>query len=316
MPTLQSKPFSSSDDIRAFPNGHAEVLTIDEATIGRVTYEPGWRWSTDLAPIMATPTCRLHHFGFAISGAMHIAMDSGEAIDIPAGSAFEIPPGHDAWVNGDEPWVAVVWTSLRTYALAPDSPGERVLATVLFTDIVNSTATLERLGDTAWREVLAEHNGRLRDQLNVYRGREIETTGDGVLAVFDSATRAVQAGLAMSRSARDMGLAIRVGIHTGEVAFVGRNVRGVAVHAAARVMSLAGPDEVLVSATTGDLLEGSGVRLDDLGTHQLKGLSGARRVFRVVEPRDASLDRMSLVPKVARSIETTATVALTSQLRA
>jgi class 3 adenylate cyclase len=174
-----------------------------------------------------------------------------------------------------------VWTSLRTYALAPDGPGQRVLATVVFTDIVDSTATLERVGDKAWRDMLINHNMRLRDELNVYRGREIATTGDGILAVFDSATRAVQAATAMSRSARDMGLPIRVGIHTGEVEFVGSDIRGVAVHAAARVMSLAGPDEVLVSATTSDLLEGSGTLLDDLGAHELKGLSGARHVFRV-----------------------------------
>jgi len=301
MPSLQAKPFAASDDLRPFPNGRAEVVTIDEASVGRVTYEPGWRWSTDLAPIMGTPTCQLHHFGFAVSGSMHILMDSGEALDIPAGSVFEIPPGHDAWVEGDQPWVAVVWTSIRTYALAPDGPGERVLATVLFTDIVNSTSTLERVGDTTWRDMLGAHNDRLRDELNVYRGREIATTGDGILAVFDSATRAVQAALAMSRSARDMGLAIRIGIHTGEIVFAGANIRGVAVHAAARVMALAGPDEVLVSSTTSDLLEGSDVRLDDLGAYDLKGLSGPRRVFRVMIPEPNSFDLGGPVPKSMRS---------------
>jgi class 3 adenylate cyclase len=289
MPSLQYKTLASSDDVRAFPNGRAEVVRIDEATIGRVTYEPGWRWSKDLAPIMGTPNCRLHHFGFAISGLMHIVMEDGGALDIPSGSAFEIPPGHDAWVIGDEPWVAVVWTSIRTYALAPDGPGERVLATVLFTDIVDSTVTLERIGDAAWRELLLDHNLRLRDSLNVFRGREVTTTGDGFLAVFDSATRAVQAAAAMSRSAHDLGLPIRIGVHTGEVEFVGGDARGVAVHAAARVMALAGPNEVLVSSTTSDLLEGSGVPLEDLGAHELRGLSGRRQVFRVVAAR-ADLD--------------------------
>jgi class 3 adenylate cyclase len=295
MPTLQSRPFAASDDRRVFPNGQAEVVTIDEAAVGRVTYEPGWRWSTDLAPIMGTRNCRLHHFGFAVSGSMHIVMESGETLDIAAGSVFEIPPGHDAWVEGDQPWVAVVWTSIRTYALAPDGPAERVLATVLFTDIVDSTSTLARVGDATWREMLGRHNDRIRDELNVYRGREIATTGDGILAVFDSATRAVQAAIAMSRSARDMGLTIRAGVHTGEVTFVGTNVRGVAVHAAARVMSLAGPDEVLVSSTTSDLLEGSGVRLDDLGAHDLKGLAGPRHVFRVAgQSRTDDLKTLSM----------------------
>ena len=177
--------------------------------------------------------------------------------------------------------MTVEWTSARIVGIAPEGPGERTLATVLFTDIVDSTATLERLGDAAWRDLLLRHNARLRDDLNTYRGREVTTTGDGFLAVFDGATRAVRCGVAMTRAARDMGLPIRVGVHTGEVEFVGGDVRGVAVHAAARVMSLAGPDEVFVSATTSDLLEGSGVRLEDAGSHELKGLTGRRQLFRV-----------------------------------
>ena len=107
------------------------------------------------------------------------------------------------------------------------------------------------------------------------------TTGDGFLAVFDGATRAVRCGVAMARSAREIGLPIRVGIHTGEVEPVGRDIRGVAVHAAARVMSLAGPDEVIVSSTTKDLLEGSGIVLEDAGSHELKGLDGARQIYRI-----------------------------------
>ena len=225
--------------------------------------------------------CQVHHFGFCVSGLLRVETDAGDTIDIPPDSVYDIPPGHDAWVVGDEPWVTVEWTSARIVGIAPDGPGERTLATVLFTDIVDSTATLERLGDAAWRELLHRHNARLRDALNTYRGREVTTTGDGFLAVFDGPTRAVRCGVVMARSARDMGLPIRVGVHTGEVEFVGGNVRGVAVHTAARVMSLAGPDEVYVSATTSDLLEGSGVKLEDAGAHELKGLTGLRQVFRV-----------------------------------
>jgi class 3 adenylate cyclase len=185
-------------------------------------------------------------------------------------------------VVGDEPWETVEWTSARIVGVAPDGPGERVLATVLFTDIVDSTATLQRLGDSAWRSTLREHDARLRGELNVFRGREVATTGDGFLAVFDGATRAVRCGAAMAHSVQAIGLQIRVGLHTGEVEFAGSNVRGVAVHAAARVMSLAGPGEVLVSSTTSDLLEGSGIRLEDAGAHELKGLSGLRQVYRLV----------------------------------
>jgi class 3 adenylate cyclase len=195
---------------------------------------------------------------------------------------YEIPPGHDAWVVGDDPWVTVEWTSARVFGLVPEGAGEGVLVTVLFTDIVDSTATLQRIGDTAWRDLLAIHNTRLRDQLNVFRGREVKTTGDGFLAVFDSPARAVRCGAAMALSARQMDLPIRVGVHTGEVELVGSDARGFAVHAAARIMALGGPDEVLVSATTFDLLEGSGLKLEEAGTHEMKGLPGARNVFRLV----------------------------------
>ncbi len=284
MPRLRYRSFASPDEVRPLPRGRAAVVRLDEATVGRSEFEPGWRWSTDLAPIMGTRTCQVHHLGHAVSGTLHVVMDDGEALDIPPDSIYEIPPGHDAWVVGGEPWVTVEWTSARIVGIGPEGPGERVLATVLFTDIVDSTAMLDRMGDRAWQDRLRLHNARLRADLNAFRGREVKTTGDGFLAVFDGATKAVRCAGAMTRSAHDLGLAIRVGIHTGEVEFVGDDVRGVAVHAAARVMSLAGPDEVFVTSTTSDLLAGSGVVLEEAGTHELKGLSGRRQVFRLVMP--------------------------------
>jgi class 3 adenylate cyclase len=217
---------------------------------------------------------------------VRVVMDNGEALDIPPASVYEIPPGHDAWVVGNEPWLILEWTSARAFGLVPESAGEGVVVTVLFTDIVDSTATLQRMGDTAWRDLLLIHNTRLRDQLNTFRGREVKTTGDGFLAIFDSATRAVRCGAAMARSASTMGLPIRVGVHTGEVELVGNDARGLAVHAAARVMSLGGPDEVLVSSTTYDLLEGSGLNLEEAGTHEMKGLPGTRKVFRLIQGQD------------------------------
>jgi class 3 adenylate cyclase len=284
MPRLRYKSFASPDEVRPIPNGRAAIVTLDEVTVGRSEFNPGWRWSTDLAPIMGTKSCQLHHLGHAVSGLMHVRMDGGEELDIPPDSIYEIPPGHDAWVLGTEPWVTVEWTSARIVAIGPQGPGERVLATVLFTDIVDSTAILQRMGDQPWQELLRLHNARLRNDLNSFRGREVKTTGDGFLAVFDGATKAVRCAGAMTRSAHDLGLAIRVGIHTGEVEFVGDDVRGVAVHAAARVMALAGPDEVFVTSTTSDLLDGSDVVLEEAGTYELKGLSGRRLVFRLVTP--------------------------------
>jgi class 3 adenylate cyclase len=284
MPRLQSRPFTTPDEVRTFPYGAADVLKLDEAVIGRAVYEPGWRWTTSMPPIAGTPTCQLHHLGYSISGLMHVVTDDGDELDILPDSVYEIPSGHDAWVVGDEPWVTLEWTSAREFGVSRDGPGERILATVLFTDIVDSTAILQRMGDGAWREMLATHNRLLREDLNQFRGREITTTGDGFLAIFDGATRAVRCGVAMTRSAQRAGLAIRVGLHTGEVEMEGPNARGVAVHAASRVMSFAGSGEVLVSWTTKDLLEGSDLTLVDAGTHQLKGLDGERRLYRLVPP--------------------------------
>jgi len=286
MPRLQAKSFETPDEIRDLPQARFDIVKLDEVTVGRSTFEPGWRWSTDLGPMVGTATCQIRHLGYTISGSLRAALDDGQTIDIGPNTVYEIPPGHDAWVLGEEPWVTIEWTSGRAFDLALDEQNERVIATVLFTDIVDSTATLAKIGDAAWRELLLNHNSRIREELNAFRGREIATTGDGFLAVFDSATRAVRCAAAMTRSTRALGLPIRVGVHTGEVEFVGRDARGVAVHAAARVMSLAGPDEVIVSSTTRDLLEGSGLVLEDAGSHELKGLSGSRQVYRLANPAE------------------------------
>jgi class 3 adenylate cyclase len=244
-------------------------------------YEPGWRWSTDMPEIAGSPTCRLHHLGYAISGELHVVMDDGPALDVKSGSVYEIPPGHDAWVVGDQPFVTIDWTSANSW-LTQGVLAESIVVTVVLTDIVDSTATLHEVGDWAWRELLATHHARLRELLNTFRGRLVKSTGDGILAVFDSPSRAVRCAAAMSSAARGGDLRIRVGVHTGEVELVGEDIRGLAVHATARVMALGGPDDVMVSSTTHDLLEGSNVTLEDAGTHELKGLPGARTIYRLV----------------------------------
>jgi class 3 adenylate cyclase len=286
MPQLRSRLLANPDEVRTFPHGSAEIVTLDDATVARAVYEPGWRWSMDMQAIAETRSCEMHHLGYALSGLMHVVTDDGQELDILPGSVYEIPAGHDAWVVGDEAWVTVEWTSARHTGLRPEGPGKRFLATLLFTDIVDSTATMERMGDAAWRDHLSTHNRLLRDELNAYRGREIATTGDGFLAMFDGASRAVRCGAAMARSAETIGLAIRVGIHTGEVEFDGPNARGLTVHTAARVMSAAAPGEVLISSTTKDLLEGSGLVLEDAGAHELKGIAGERHLYRLVASAD------------------------------
>lgn len=285
MPRLQAKTFATPDRVQTMPKVRFETVGLDEATVGHCSFAPGWRWSTDLQPMVGTPSCLMRHFGYTMSGSIRVVMDDGQVLDIGPNTVFEIPPGHDKWVIGDEPWVTIEWgASGRALDAAMHEAGERSLATVVFTDIVDSTATLERLGDAGWHDLLAAHHARLREELSVYRGREIKTTGDGILAVFDSATRAARFAATVSRSAQAMDLPIRVGIHTGEVEFIGGDVQGIAVHAAARVLALAGPNEVLVSSTTSGLLEGSDLVLEDAGTHALKGLSGDRQLFRLVVP--------------------------------
>jgi class 3 adenylate cyclase len=279
VPRLQRKSFATPDQVRTFVSGRMDVVTLDELAIGRLVLRPGWRWSKDVAPISGTRSCLHRHVGYVIAGSLEVRMDDGTSLVIRANDAYEIPPGHDAWVVGEVPYDSVEFASAHGYGLSPEELGERVLATILVSDIVGSTATLEQVGDRAFAELLHEHNVRIRAAIDRFRGRELDAAGDGFLAVFDGAARAARAALLMGPAVEDLGLRVRVGIHTGEVEVVGGLARGVAVHAAARVASLAGPGEVLVSGTTRDLLDGSGLALDDRGEHELKGLSGARPIF-------------------------------------
>jgi class 3 adenylate cyclase len=149
---------------------------------------------------------------------------------------------------------------------------DRVVLTVVFTDIVDSTGTAARLGDKRWERLLAGHDEVVRLQLQRFRGREVETTGDGFLATFDGPARAIRAAAAMHAELAEYGLRIRVGLHTGECELVDGHVRGIAVHIAARVMAQAGAGEVLCSRTVKDLVAGAGFVFTDRGTHRLKGV--------------------------------------------
>ena len=275
------KSFATPDQVRAFVNGRMDVVTLGEIAIGRFVFRPGWRWSKDVAPIVGTRSCQHRHVGYTISGNLEVRMDDGTSLAIGPDDAYEIPPGHDAWVVGDVPWDSVEFTSAHAFGLSPDELGERVLATILFSDIVTSTETLERIGDRAWARLLSEHNMRIRAAIDRFRGLELDTAGDGFVALFDGAAKAVRAALLMDPSVADLGIRLRAGIHTGEVEVVGGRARGVAVHTAARVASLAASGEVFVSGTTRDLLDGSGLSLESRGEHELKGLSGARPIFAV-----------------------------------
>jgi class 3 adenylate cyclase len=276
----EAKSFRRPEQVRRFPNGLIETVSHHETTIGRFSLEPGWRWSRDVGPIAKTRFCQIHHQGVVLKGRLRVESDSGEVCEFGLDDVYDIPPGHDATVVSDETFQAIEFGSARLFAIPTD--GDRVLAAVLCTDIVESTSHLRRLGDSAWRELLTEHNQRTREELNRFRGREVATTGDGFVAVFDGPARAVRCAQAIGSAVGNLGIELRAGIHTGEVELVGTDVRGLAVHEAARVAATATAGEVLVSATTKLLLTGSGLPFESAGIHQLKGISDACELFRLV----------------------------------
>jgi class 3 adenylate cyclase len=279
MARLQRKRFSQPTEVRRFSRGYVEIVELDDVVVGQMTQEPGWRWSVDVKPMAGTDLCEYHHLGMTLQGRLHIELPDGSELEVGPGDVFEVPPGHDSWVVGDEPWVAVDFAGMRTYARPAEHRADRILASLLFTDIVDSTALAARLGPAAWHERLGSHNEFAQAAVDRYRGRVVEWTGDGMLAMFDGAERAVRAAQQVRSAMSDLGLLVRQSVHSGEVEVTPGGVRGVAVHAAARIMALAGPDEILVSGTVHDLLDGSGFSFEDRGEHEMKGLSGKRRVF-------------------------------------
>jgi class 3 adenylate cyclase len=281
---LQRRRFSEPSDVRTLPRGRIDIVELDDTVVGRMTYEPGWRWSVDIKPIAGTDTCQYHHLGVSQSGLLRVQMPDGTELEIAPGDVFEIPPGHDAWVVGDEPWVSVDFEAMRTYGKPHDARDEQILASIVFTDIVDSTRRADELGATRWRDLVGEHNRKASAAIDRHRGRLVKTTGDGILAQFDGAERAVRAAAAIRDATQSLGLEIRAGVHTGEVQTVAGDVRGIAVHTAARIMGVAESGEILVSATVMDLLDGSGLTFEDAGIHELKGLHGARQLYRLATP--------------------------------
>jgi class 3 adenylate cyclase len=279
---LRRKRFDHPDEVRTVEKARIELVELGELAIGRAVFEPGWRWSEHVKPIVGTESCQVHHIGYVVSGHLHIEMTDGASLEVMGGDAFEIPPGHDAWVVGDEPWVSVDWAGRRLFAKSPKDVSDRIFATVVFTDLSGSTETLNRLGDARWRLLLAEHNQTVRAEMERFGGREMKTTGDGFFVLFDSPARAVRGAAAMIDAAAAYGLTARAGVHAGEVELEGDEVRGIAVHAAARILGVAQPGEVLVSGTVRDLLSGSGIEFAERGEFELRGLDGRRSLAALI----------------------------------
>jgi class 3 adenylate cyclase len=202
------------------------------------------------------------------------------ARQIPGAKYVELPGDeHLIWAGDVDAVVDEVEEFLT--GRRPVREPDRVLATVLFTDIVGSTEKATEVGDRRWRELLDQHHSLVRRQLERFHGREVDTAGDGFLATFDGPARAIRCADSLRVGVRALGLEIRAGLHTGECEVVGDGVRGIAVHTGARVAALAGAGEVLVSSTVKDLVAGSGIEFEDRGTHELKGVPGEWRLYAV-----------------------------------
>ena len=199
---------------------------------------------------------------------------------IPGSRYVELPGGDILyWVGDTGPMLDEIEEFLT--GTRGGSGSERVLATVLFTDIVGSTNRAAQLGDERWRDLLDRHDQSVRTEIERFRGREVKTVGDGFLAAFDSPGRAIECGLAIRETLGTLDIDVRAGIHTGEIEVRDDDVAGMAVHIGARIATLAGPGEVLVSSTVKDLVVGSTVTFTERGEYELKGVPGAWRVFAV-----------------------------------
>lgn len=256
-----------------------KIVEIGDFTVGLVSQEPGWRWSRDIRPLVGTEWCEARHVGVCLEGTVCFELRDGTRFEVGPNDVYDIPPGHDAWVVGDQRTVSIDWSGLESWTGFRAGLHDRVLASLLMTDLVGSTREAARVGDAEWRSRLAEHLESVRSQLDRHKGREIDAAGDGLFAVFDSAARALACAVAVRDSAERQGMAARIGVHVGEVELTAKGVRGIAVHEAARVCAAAGPGEVLVSEATRALAAGALLSFADRGVHELKGLDGPRRLY-------------------------------------
>jgi class 3 adenylate cyclase len=233
-----------------------------------------------LFPTVRVPTLVLHH-----TDDPFIPAEWGKNVaDRISGAKYVELPGHNVF-HFVEPWrqsfqeIAQFLTGQQA-----DVAEDRVLATVLFTDIVDSTRRAAEMGDRDWHALLDAHDAVVRSQLARFRGREVNTSGDGFLAMFDGPQRAIRCAMSIRDAVQALGIEVRAGLHTGECEVRGDDIGGIAVHIGARVSALAGPNDVLVSSTLRDLVIGSGLEFDDRGAHELKGVPGEWHLFAVAPP--------------------------------
>jgi class 3 adenylate cyclase len=232
----------------------------------------------DVAPAIRVPTLILHSVEDQIC---HVENARYLARAIPGARYVELPGGdHVMYAELADLAIAEIREFLTGVREGPEP--ERLLATVLFTDVVGSTERAEELGDKRWRELLERHHQAVRRELARFSRRELDTSGDGFLAAFDGPARAIRCAKAVVSAVDELGLQVRAGVHTGECEVLGEKLAGVAVHVGARVVAQAGPGEVIVSSTVRDLIAGSGIELEDRGLYALKGIDEERRLYAAV----------------------------------
>jgi len=276
---VEIRDLSEPEAVVNYPLGATYQVRLAGTVVSHHVLRPGWSWEEHAQPQVGTPSCELYHRGVVLSGRMGVRTDEGEEVVIGPNQVFDLPPGHLTWVEGDEELVMVDWAGGAGFDVRPGE-SSRVMATILFTDIVGSTTRAEEAGDDAWKRTVAMHDDVVRTVLVRFGGREVETAGDSFLIVFDGAERAIRCGQELVEALAAIDIPIRVGIHSGEVALTSEHVRGVAVHAAARIVDEARSGEVLVSATTRDLAEGSaGLAFEQRGRYRLKGLEREHDLF-------------------------------------
>jgi len=273
-------PDATDEELRALARMYANGLSPgDDYAYARMNMELDVR---HVLAAIAVPTLVLQN-----AEDNWVSVEEGRELAglISASTYVEVPiRGHIPAVADMDVFLEPIESFLRTSwedAAAGREP-ERVLATVLFTDIVDSTARMAEVGDRAWRELLEQHHAIVRTQLTRARGAEVDTAGDGFFASFDGPARAVRCAKAIVEGVHDLGIDVRSGLHTGECELVDGKISGIAVHTGARVAAHAGPGEVLVSSTVKDLVAGSGLEFDDRGVHELKGIPGEWRLYAAV----------------------------------
>ena len=258
------------------------------ATYFRRSASPGaaaalMRMNTHIDVRQVLPTIRVPTLVMHRTGDRDVDVEEGRYIAerIPGAKFVELPGDDHAFWASDVDTVADEIQEFVTGATPVREP-DRVLATIVFTDIVGSTQKAASLGDRRWRAVLEWHDAASRREIERHGGRHIKTTGDGVLASFDGPARAVRSAVAMREAVRSLDLELRAGVHTGECELIGDDdIGGIAVHTGARVAALAAPGEVLVSSTVRDLVAGSGLEFEERGEHELKGIPGTWRIYAV-----------------------------------